>query len=58
MTLCLPQWDLYKIDRIWLDRPSLPVLHDPAHVVDGTVSQVSSQKVAHKLQIQREHSDC
>lgn len=38
-----------------LDPPPLPVFHDPAHVVDGTVPQVSSQEVAHELQIQREH---
>lgn len=38
-----------------LDASPLPVFHDPAHVVDGTVAQVSPQKVAHKLQIQREH---
>lgn len=29
--------------------PHLPVLHDAAHVVDGTVAQVGAQEVTHQL---------
>lgn len=55
MTPYLSQQNLYWLPWVLLDTPPLPVFHDSAHVVDGTVSQMSSQKVAHKLQIQREH---
>lgn len=29
--------------------PHLPVFHDAAHVVDGTVAQVGAQEVTHQL---------